>query len=280
MIYNQAKNLIFEHIDNHHSQTFLIEGGYKSGQKSLTQDIIQHYIPLNSPDITWIAKSPDSSSLGLKDIQSIKQNIYNSPLYHQYNFCIIEDADFLNKEAQNALLKLIEEPGEHSIIILLGVYHQLLPTIYSRCLSVYIDNDKAKDIYLGHRDLVLEIEQNIELKQLIDNLWISYIGILQKESLEIFAFTQDIDQYPIELVIFIWESIHWLCILATTDKTRYTNIRLSESLRELLDKIITINSLEWHYTALKELDTLKKTLLFSNRKNTLAIEQFLLSIYP
>jgi DNA polymerase III delta prime subunit len=279
MIYNQAKSLIFEHIDNHHSQTFLIEGGYKSGQKSLAQDIIQQYITLNSPDITWIAKSPETSSLGLKDIQAIKQNIHNSPLYHQYNFCIIEDADFLNKEAQNALLKLIEEPGEHSIIILLGTYHQLLPTIYSRCLSVYIDNEKAKDIYLGHRDLIREIEQNPELKQIIDSIWKSYSEIIQKESLEIFAFTQEIDKYPIELVLFIWESIHWLCILATTDKTRYTNISLSEPFRELLDELTTINSIEWHYTALKELDRLKKTLLFSNRKNTLAIEQFLLSIH-
>jgi DNA polymerase III delta prime subunit len=181
MIYNQAKSLIFEHIDNHHSQTFLIEGGYKSGQKSLTQNIIQHYISLNSPDITWITKSPDSSSLGLKDIRSIKQNISNSPLYGKYNFCIIEDADFLNKEAQNALLKLIEEPGEHSIIILLGTYHQLLPTIYSRCLSVYIDNDRAKDIYLGHRDLIGEIEQNAELKKQIDTIWKSYIDIYSRD---------------------------------------------------------------------------------------------------
>lgn len=279
MIYSQAQSLILEHIDNHHSQTFLIEGGYKSGQKSLIQDIIQNYIPLNSPDITWVSKLAEASSLGLKDIQIIKQHIHNSPLYHLYNFCVIEDADFLNKEAQNALLKLIEEPGEHSIIILLGTYHQLLPTIYSRCLSLYLDNEIPRGLDLGHRDLALEIEQSSELKAVIDSLWKSYIDILQKDQIEIFAFTQEMDKYPIELVLFIWESIHWICILATTDKTRYTNIRLSEPLRELLDKLITINSVTWHYTALKELDKLKKTLLFSNRKNTLAIEQFLLFIH-
>lgn len=279
MIYKQAKNLIFEHIDNHHSQTFLIEGGYKSGQKMLTQDIIQQYISLNSPDITWISKAPDASSLGLKDIHIIKQNIHNSPLYGQYSFCVIEDADFLNKEAQNALLKLIEEPGEHSMIFLLGTYHQLLPTIYSRCLSIYLDNDIPKGLDLGHRDLALEMEQNIELKELIENMWKSYLEILQTDKIELFAFTQKMTQYPIELLLFVWESIHWLSILARTDKTRYTNIRLSEPFGELLSQLITISSVDWHYTALNELDRLKKTILFSNRKNTLAIEQFLLSTH-
>jgi hypothetical protein len=279
MIYKQAKKLIFEHIDNHHSQTFLIEGGYKSGQKILTQDILQQYIPLDSPDITWIAKSPDTSSLGLKDIHIIKQNIHNSPLYGQYSFCVIEDADFLNKEAQNALLKLIEEPGEHSMIFLLGTYHQLLPTIYSRCLSVYVDNEIPKGLDLGHRDLALEIEKNTELKELIEQMWKSYLEIVQADKIEIFAFTQEMTQYSIELLLFVWESIHWMSILAHTDKTRYTNIRLSEPFRELLSQLITISSVEWNYTALNELDRLKKTILFSNRKNTLAIEQFLLSTH-
>lgn len=279
MIYKQAKKLILEHIDNHHSQTFLIEGGYKSGQKILTQDILQQYIPLDSPDITWIAKSPDASSLGLKDIHIIKQNIHNSPLYHQYSFCVIEDADFLNKEAQNALLKLIEEPGEHSMIFLLGTYHQLLPTIYSRCLSVYVDNEIPKGLDLGHRDLALEMDQNTELKELIEQMWKSYLEIVQADKIEIFAFTQEMTQYSIELLLFVWESIHWISILAHTDKTRYTNIRLSEPFRELLSQLITISSVDWNYTALNELDRLKKTILFSNRKNTLAIEQFLLSTH-
>ena len=50
---------------------------------------------------------------------------------------IIDDADYLNQEGANCLLKTLEEPPEKSVIILIGTSQQRqLPTIRSRCQIV------------------------------------------------------------------------------------------------------------------------------------------------
>lgn len=280
MIYNQAKSLIFEHIDNHHSQAFLIEGSYKSGQKMLAQEIIQFYNKTYVTDTIWVHKDQEKSRIGLSDILPIKQNMMQSPLYGNYSFFVIQDADFLTKEAQNSLLKIIEEPNNHSIIFLLGTYHQLLPTIYSRCLSVYIDNVSPEGLSLGHYDLAVEILHNPQLENEICDMWKDYISLLQSHRIDVFQYAQNSIKQPIELLLFVWETIHWLLLLACTDKPRYTKVRLPKSLQVLLSDLASKTSITWNYTVLNDLKELKKTMLFSNRKNLLALEQFLLSNHP
>lgn len=52
----------------------------------------------------------------------------------KYKIAIIDEADRLNKQAQNALLKTLEEPNDFSIVILVTKNEKkLLPTIISRC---------------------------------------------------------------------------------------------------------------------------------------------------
>jgi len=55
----------------------------------------------------------------------------------QYRVVIIEEAHLMNSEAQNALLKSLEEPPEGVIFILITPYEErLLPTIISRCWQI------------------------------------------------------------------------------------------------------------------------------------------------
>lgn len=54
-----------------------------------------------------------------------------------YRLVLVREADRANEEAQNALLKTLEEPGEHTLIVLETARAEtLLPTIRSRCLRV------------------------------------------------------------------------------------------------------------------------------------------------
>ncbi|MDO4630222.1 MAG: AAA family ATPase [Planctomycetia bacterium] len=56
------------------------------------------------------------------------------PVYEKRKIAIIDDADFLNNEGANAMLKTLEEPPKNSIIILIGTSTaRQLPTIRSRC---------------------------------------------------------------------------------------------------------------------------------------------------
>lgn len=281
MTSNQARDLIVSQIHNIQSQTFLIEGAYKVGQVALTKDIINFFTQTypNNKDIIWIKKQIDKSRIGLSEIDIIKYNINKTPLYSPYIFIVIEDADFLTKESQNALLKVIEEPSKHSIIFLLGTYHRLLSTIYSRCLTVYLDSIELTDITLGHYDLQLDININPDLLNTIEQLWALYLTILQSDEIEIFSYTHQLLNYPIDLVLFVIESIHFMIALAHNDKTRYTNIRLSKSLNQQLNNVLnhTNTTVSWNYKALISLSHIKSTILFSNSNNILAMEQFLIN---
>ena len=56
------------------------------------------------------------------------------PYKYKYKIFIVENADNMTVQAQNALLKTIEEPPAYGIIILISTnYEQFLPTIISRC---------------------------------------------------------------------------------------------------------------------------------------------------
>ena len=62
-----------------------------------------------------------------------KRQPYSSP----YKIYIIDEAEKLTQQAQNALLKTIEEPPAYAIIMLLTANEgMLLPTIKSRCVTL------------------------------------------------------------------------------------------------------------------------------------------------
>lgn len=59
------------------------------------------------------------------------------PMLGQRKVAIIDDADYMNEEGANSLLKTLEEPPPHSTLILIGTSEQRqLPTIRSRCQIV------------------------------------------------------------------------------------------------------------------------------------------------
>lgn len=85
----------------------------------------------NSPDLTII--EPVKNSIGISQIRELKKYAYQKPTSENYNTVIVGSADTLTIEAQNSLLKLIEEPPEKTIIILEGENKaSFLPTILSR----------------------------------------------------------------------------------------------------------------------------------------------------
>ncbi|MFA7209765.1 MAG: AAA family ATPase [Parcubacteria group bacterium] len=75
----------------------------------------------------------------------------------KYKAVIIDGAERLNKTAQNALLKTLEEPNEKVVLILVAQNERkILPTIVSRCQKIRFglvsDAEIRKNILLGHKD--------------------------------------------------------------------------------------------------------------------------------
>ncbi|WP_250278901.1 DNA polymerase III subunit [[Clostridium] colinum] len=88
----------------------------------------------NNPDFFFIES--DKKNLGISDIRDkIIKNIETKPFKYKYKVFIIKDAHNMTFQAQNALLKTLEEPPSFVIIILLSKnYKSFLPTILSRCI--------------------------------------------------------------------------------------------------------------------------------------------------
>lgn len=89
----------------------------------------------NQPDIIWVKhESPNNIS-----VDEIRQQIVNDvdlkPYSSRYKIYIVPDAQLMNQQAQNALLKTLEEPPEYAIIMLLAnSISKFLPTVLSRSL--------------------------------------------------------------------------------------------------------------------------------------------------
>ena len=99
----------------------------------------------NHPDIKYITH--DKTSISVNDIrEQLNNDISIKPYSSEYKIYIIPDANKMTEQAQNALLKTIEEPPVYAIIILLTEnWDSLLPTIRSRCVTLTmnpIEKDK------------------------------------------------------------------------------------------------------------------------------------------
>jgi DNA polymerase-3 subunit delta' len=105
----------------------------------------------NHPDI--IRVTHEKASIGVDDIRlQVNSDIQVKPYNSPYKIYIIDDADKLTEQAQNALLKTIEEPPEYAVIILLTTTTSvLLPTILSRCVLLSlkpVDKQKVKEFLM------------------------------------------------------------------------------------------------------------------------------------
>jgi replication-associated recombination protein RarA len=83
----------------------------------------------------------DKNSIGIGEIRSLIEKSNYTSLSARHRFFIIYNAHKLTDQAQNALLKLYEEPRSDSTYILeLDSYQKLLPTIISRAVLLDISN--------------------------------------------------------------------------------------------------------------------------------------------
>ena len=97
----------------------------------------------NQPDIIRVSHEKPST-ISVDDIrQQVNNDIVIKHYSSRYKVYIIPDADMLSVQAQNALLKTIEEPPEYAVILLLTENAEtLLPTIRSRCVMMKLRNIK------------------------------------------------------------------------------------------------------------------------------------------
>lgn len=126
-------------LNNH---AFLISAIKKEYLGEKTRELVSRFIPnfrdkQFHPDITKI--EAEKNSIGIDLIRNLKRQIAYKPFESDHKIIIIEEAEKLTIEAQNALLKTLEEPPNATILILTTKnYDLLLPTIISRCQLIFL----------------------------------------------------------------------------------------------------------------------------------------------
>lgn len=93
----------------------------------------------NQPDIIYV-NHEKPGSIGVDDIRTqINGDIAIKPYSSPYKIYIVNEAEKMTPQAQNALLKTLEEPPAYAVILLLTTnVNSLLQTILSRCVILHM----------------------------------------------------------------------------------------------------------------------------------------------
>ena len=128
-------------------------------------DSCKKAIGKNHPDIVIV----NHEKPGTISIDEIRDQVINDvaikPYCSPYKIYIIADAQMMTVQAQNALLKTIEEPPEYAVIMLLTDNADgLLPTIQSRCvrLDLKVVDDSLVKSYLMERLHIPDYQAEID----------------------------------------------------------------------------------------------------------------------
>ena len=100
----------------------------------------------NHPDF-MIIDSEDNKSIKIGQIRFLQEQIAEKPIISSRKVYIINNSDLMTVEAQNCLLKTLEEPPEYATIILvLSNENKLLNTIKSRCTKINFHDISKEDL--------------------------------------------------------------------------------------------------------------------------------------
>ncbi len=119
----------------------LIYGGtFKDRVETLKNQGVVHSENISDPDLLIIEKDKERKSIGIASSREIKKFLQERPLNKRKKTVVVVAAELMTTEAQNALLKIMEEPPSYAEIFLLSkTENSLLETVISRCVKKRAD---------------------------------------------------------------------------------------------------------------------------------------------
>lgn len=92
-----------------------------------------------------ISKIEEEGTIGITTVRNLQKTLFLKPIRGKTKACVIQNAHTLTIEAQNALLKLLEEPPDNTIIILTADNKEVfLQTILSRCKIIELPPNRSQ----------------------------------------------------------------------------------------------------------------------------------------
>jgi DNA polymerase-3 subunit delta' len=136
----------------------------------------------DNPDLILIDQPKNKKSIGIDEVRIIPNFLAIKPFSYSHKVVIIKNGNILTPEAQNSLLKILEEtPKYGKIIIEVKHISNLLPTILSRC-QIFILKENIEKIELERKFLDMSLSEKFSLAEMLS----------KKEKYEVMEFLNQI----------------------------------------------------------------------------------------
>lgn len=182
----RIKNELIEAMGNQKiSHSYMFVGKTGIGKRLFAREFAKGLLGnfekdiLNYEDYNEIGPVDGKKIISVDQIRDLIKKANELPTESQRRVFVVDEADKMNIEAQNSILKTLEEPPEYVVIILIVTNeNKMLETIKSRCNILKFDSLKDEEIeeYLKSRPELTNGRKNVEIKLLngslenIDNL--------------------------------------------------------------------------------------------------------------
>lgn len=234
----------------------------------------------NHPDIIYVERLKNKYEIGVDDIrEQVNNNIMIKPYSSPYKIYIIDEAQMLSVQAQNALLKTLEEPPGYAIVLLItNNLSSILETIQSRCVMLQtkpVEKDSIKAYLMSEHqipDYQAELsaifsqgnvgkainyassEEFIETKDDILNI-LKHID--EKENYELIEFSNNIAKEKDNVLNVMDLILLWYRDLLMYKVTKNPNLLLYKKEISYISKIANIISYEGIQDILKSIEEAK-----------------------
>ncbi|MFV9875949.1 MAG: AAA family ATPase [Rickettsiales endosymbiont of Dermacentor nuttalli] len=168
VLYNNSKLAFLSNIlgKKHTHHSWLIYGNQGIGKATLVYKLIAQLLNNNftdnnsyHPDLLIIDRASDKKDISIDAIRKINSFLSLTPLQSKFRIVLVDNCNYLNTSAANALLKILEEPPKNSLIFLIShIIGQLPSTIISRCVKIYMCNLK----YNNSLQVLISLLPNID----------------------------------------------------------------------------------------------------------------------
>lgn len=115
----------------------------------------------SNPNLIKIDIKQEKKNIDIDQIRELISSLNKSSINNKPRFILIDNIEFLNKNAVNALLKILEEPTKNVHFILINNNKKILSTLLSRCINFKISLNNKESLQVANRLIGVNIEEVI-----------------------------------------------------------------------------------------------------------------------